>query len=58
MAETGGGRMGVLIPDIEMPKSCRDCFMLNEAYYCVFTNATQSYSDKRHEKCPLQETEE
>lgn len=50
--------MGVLIPDIEMPKSCRDCFMLNEAYYCVFTNATQSYSDKRHEKCPLQETEE
>ena len=45
--------MSILIKGMEMPKNCRDCVLLTEAYYCPFTGATQSFKDVRHKNCPL-----
>jgi len=55
----------ILIPTMEMPKSCSACSLcvLDEDYRMAFCCASRIYwvdskdvpADKRHESCPLEE---
>lgn len=51
--------MAVMIKDIEMPKSCKDCeywsFNRNDEPICDITYSYISQFDKRTDDCPLKE---
>lgn len=55
--------MGVYIRGMEMPKSCRECKLVEGNYYCPFTGVSwmqrgEKYYNKKHPDCPLIEVPE
>ena len=61
MAKERGGRMSILIPNMDFPQSCNDCPMNYDSIDCTakfeisLRNAEHEflYEDKRHPDCPL-----
>lgn len=47
--------MAIIITNIEMPKSCNDCFKKTE---CFFAQCNGWIGDKRDDNCPLKEVKE